>query len=243
LASHDEQHPNRPFSTEVAVNKKIAAGVLAGLLAGGAAGVTLGVPALSGAQESPTTTAPADEAPADAPDESARPERGQWLEEALAPLVADGTITQAQADAVIAALREAKPDRGPGGPGGHGRGFELDAAAAALGMAPDDLRTALRDGQSLAEVAQSKGIDPQVVIDAMVAELKTHLDEEVAAGEHTQEEADEFLARATERITALVNGEFPEGRPGFGGRMWRGDRGFGPGGAEESTTESTGTSA
>jgi lipoate-protein ligase A len=56
------------------------------------------------------------------------------------------------------------------------------------------------------------------VIDALVAEFKAHLDEEVASGEHTQEEADQKLAKATERITDMVNNGRPEGGRGPGGR-------------------------
>ena len=117
----------------------------------------------------------------------------------------------------------------------------VHAVVGTTGITQEELRTALQDGQSIAEVAQSKGVDPQVVIDAMVAEVKAHLDEEVASGEHTQEEADEFLANATQRITDLVNCELPAGGPGFG----RGPRGFGPGApADDSSADSsTGTSA
>ena len=133
------------------------------------------------------------------------------MEEALQPLIADGTITQAQADAVTTALQEARPEGRPGGRGmgrgmGHGRiGHGIEAAATALGMTSDELRTALRDGQTIAEVAAEKGVDVQTVIDAMAAEVKTHLDEEVAAGEHTQEEADAKLADAIERITERLD--------------------------------------
>jgi hypothetical protein len=221
------------------VNKKIAAGVLAGLLAGGAAGVALGVPTLSGAQESPTTTAPAESTPTDPATDAARPERGQWVADALAPLVADQVITQAQADAVAAALEAAKPARGDGGPGMRG-GRGLDSAATALGITADELRTALEGGQSIADVAAANGVDVQVVVDAMLADLKTHLDEEVAAGEHTQEEADAKLAAATERITAMVNGELPAGGPQGMGRHGHGPGGFGRG--AEAPAEGTGTS-
>jgi hypothetical protein len=211
-----------------------SAGLAAGLLAGGGAGVALGVTSISSATSSPSvnvvdetattdpavTTDPAatdpattatddttgDDAPAD------RPDRGAFLQETLQPLVDDGTITQAQADAVIAALEAARPEggrgMGPGGPGmGHGRGGHgLEAAATALGITADELRTAIEGGQTIAEVATEKGVDVQTVIDAMVAELKAHLDAEVAAGEHTQEEADAKLADAVERITEHVNG-------------------------------------
>ncbi len=114
------------------------------------------------------------------------------------------------------------PAGGPGGHGGHGggpgghRGFGLDAAATALGISEEDLRTALADDKSIAEVAKEKGVDVQKVIDAMVADTKTRLAEEVKAGRITQAQADERLKDLESRITDLVNGKAPAGRPGHG---------------------------
>lgn len=204
------------------MNKKIAAlGLSAGLLAGGAAGAVLGTSGVSGAaptavvQDDPTADDPAATDDPAAADE-ARPEPGQFLAEALAPLVEDGTLTQAQADAVIERLRDAAPERPVHGPGGHHRGPGLEAAAEALGMTTDELRTALREGSTIAEVAGDRGVDVQTVIDAMVGEAKAHLDEKVAAGDLTQAEADERLAEITGRITDRVNSGGPR-RDGGGG--------------------------
>jgi hypothetical protein len=203
-----------------------AFGLVAGLLGGGAAGVALGLPGFAGAQtsdSSPSTTTPADPK---APAAPAKPDRGAWMRDALAPLVANNTISQAQADAVIAALEAARPakDRHGHGPkgfrGGPGR---LDAAASAIGITVDELRAALQGGQSLADMAKSKGVDPEKVVSALVAELKAHLDQEVASGRHTQAEVDQKLAGATERIRAFVNGE--AGKRGFGFRGPHGPRG------------------
>ena len=194
--------------------KAAAAAMTAGLLGGGAAGLILGSTGVSGAQE--TTTTVEQQAGDATTSDAGRPDPSEHFAEALAPLVEAGTITQAQADAVIAALAEAGPPAGGhGGHGGRGEmggrgGRGLDSAAEALGVSADELRTALQGGQTIAQVAESKGVDVQTVIDAMLADLKAHLDEEVAAGEHTQEEADQKLADATERITDSVNNGFPE---------------------------------
>jgi uncharacterized protein (DUF433 family) len=107
---------------------------------------------------------------------------------------------------------------GPGGdhgPDGH-RGAGLTAAATALGISEEDLRTALQDGKTIAEVAEEKGVDLQTVIDAMVAEAKTHLADEVESGQITQAQADERLADLDSRITEMVNNAAPAGRPGHG---------------------------
>lgn len=194
------------------IHRMLAAGALS------VAGV-LTVMNVAGAQEAPTTETPPAEAPAA---EAERPGKRAWAADALAPLVAEGTINQAQADAVIDALDAARPGKG----GGHHRGRpglrrlgHLEPAATALGMSVDDLRGALDGDTSLADVARERNVDPQVVTDALVAALRTHLAEHVAEGRHTQAQADRLLAEATSRIAAFVNGEAPgPGGRGFGGR-------------------------
>lgn len=190
------------------MNKKLVSISLgAGLAVGSVAGL-IAVPTLSSAQ-SATTTAPAT-APADRPDPSVR------LNETLKPLVDAGTITQAQADAVIDALKADMSSHGDrGGKGGPG----LDVASQALGMTVDELHTALDGGQTLAQVAADKGVNVQVIIDALVAERTTHVNQEVADGKITQAEADTKLADVTQRVTDMVNNPRPEGGPrgGHGG--------------------------
>ena len=119
--------------------------------------------------------------------------------------------------------REGLPERGrfggPGGPGGfHGRGLGLDAAAEVIGISDDELRTALRDGSSIAEVAEDNGVAVPTVVDAVVADASAHLDEKVAEGDLTEAEAAERLAALEERVTDLVNAERPAGGPWGPGR-------------------------
>ena len=199
----------------------VAAGLTAGLLGGGAAGLILGSSGVSGAQDGTTSTTVAEQPASGSTDGTDRPDPSERLKSTLDPLVEAGTITQAQEDAVIKALTDAGLERGgrggPGGPGGRHGGPGLDAAATALGVTADELRTALEGGQTIAQVAESKNVPVQTVIDAMVADLKAHLAEEVASGEHTQAEADQKLADATTRITDSVNNGGPAKGEGRGG--------------------------
>jgi len=113
---------------------------------------------------------------------------------------------------------------GHGGPDGHGRGAGLEAAAKALGITEDALKTELKDGKTLAEVAKEKGVDKQKVIDALVAEAKARSAAAVKAGKITQAQADEHVKNATERITKMVDEGFPKGgRGGRGGPGGPGD--------------------
>jgi urease gamma subunit len=151
---------------------------------------------------------------------------------------AQGVDTQTLIDALVAAaetrldqVRAELPERMaelvdttlPAGSRGHhgrdGHGMRdrrpgLDAAAEALGITADELHEALRDGQTIAEVAEAKGVDVQAVIDAMVAEAAEHLAERVADGDITQDAADAKLAELTERITERVDDGRPAGRGG-----------------------------
>lgn len=208
------------------MNKKLVSITLgAGLAVGSVAGL-IAVPAISGAQTSGTPSTAM--APADRPDPSVR------MGETLKSLVDAGTITQSQADAVIAALIADMPARGDHGPGGKG-GPGLDVAAQALGVSVDELHAALDGGQTLAQVASDKGVNVQVVIDALVAERTNHINDEVASGEHTQEEADAKLADLTQKVTDMVNNPRPEGGP-RGERGGHGPKGQAPAQQDSSTT-------
>jgi hypothetical protein len=182
--------------------------------------------------------------PPDAPDDA--PEMGTKLREELQPLVDDGTITAEQADAVTKQLVENRPDRGEGGFGGHrggpggpggmfgGRGVGVDSAALTdlLGLTADEIHTQLEDGKTLAEIATSQGVEVQAVVDTLVGELGTRLDEAVASGRIDQAKADEIEADATTKITDMVN----NGRPERGDHMYGGPMG-GPMGGPISGTD------
>lgn len=216
------------------------AGITVAAIAGGAAaGVTLFTPTVGIAQEATddTTTTTAQ---SDGSAEAATPARPSWVDEALDGLVSDGTLTREQADKVVAALDAAAPERG--GPGhGHGapgmKGDLFGAAATALGMEESDLMAALRDGQTIAEVAAEKGVATQTVVDAIVAEISANLDQAVADGRITQDEADERKVDATEKATAIVNGEMPERPEGGMGRHGR--HGFGDTDSTDDSTDGT----
>jgi polyhydroxyalkanoate synthesis regulator phasin len=199
-------------------NKKkiITAGLVAGLIAGAGAGLVLELSGTAGADQSvaaATVPGETDDAAGDMEaDHAAR------LQEVLQPLVDDGTITQAQADAVIAALQAAHPMRGEGV---GRRAFLL--AAETIGISPEELRTAVMGGQTIAEVAAANGSSGDAVIAALVAKAQEHIDGDVAEGEYTAEEGAEKLAAATARITEFVNNtpELPmrHGRHGHHGDM------------------------
>lgn len=199
------------------MQKKLTAAAIAGavVLGGGAA---IAVPAFAD-----STSSTSDAKPANLTDAIAK---------ALKGLVDDKTLTQAQADKVAETL--GKPGALPGGGFGHrfggpdGMGLgrlmkaEADAAAKVLGMSADDVRTALRQGTTLAELAKKQGKSEDTLINALVAAAKTQLADAVKAGRLTQARADEIQKELPDRVKQIVE----NGRGGFGPGM-RGPGGFG----------------
>jgi len=145
----------------------------------------------------------------------------------LAKLVTAGTITQAQSDAVLAALQAAHPQNGggnggPGGMGGrHGKGGplgmnigkDLTVVTTTLGITAAQLQTDLAAGQSLATIAGTK---TPALITALVAEETTEINARVTAGTLTQAQATTLIAGLTTAVTAAVNATPPKGGMGHG---------------------------
>jgi hypothetical protein len=209
------------------ISRRVTPAGLAGVLGLTGLGVAaVGVP-LAVAEDNSTT---AEYAAHDADD------REQAIRDALADLVADGTITEDQADAVAAALDDSDALRpglpgGPFGPGGRAMvPLDLDAAADALGMTTDELWDALSaDGATLADIAEDQGVDSDTLVDALVAAAEERLEQAVTDGRLTQEQADELMETVPERVAAAIEREFPAHR-------WRGpDRGRHHGGDDEAT--------
>jgi polyhydroxyalkanoate synthesis regulator phasin len=95
----------------------------------------------------------------------------------------------------------------------------LDAAADYLGVTQAELREALRDEQSLADVARAKGKSVDGLKAAMIKGVKADLDEAVEDGDITREHADQLVEKLSGEIDRLVEGRVPSPRPfgrGFG---------------------------
>ena len=81
-----------------------------------------------------------------------------------------------------------------------------------LGVSTDELRDAVREGRSIADVAAEKNVPVDLVIDALVADAKARIAErDLPEGRSAPTDAE-----IREAVTKMVNGElrFGRGRPG-----------------------------
>jgi hypothetical protein len=87
----------------------------------------------------------------------------------------------------------------------HVRRATVTAAAASIGVESDGLRRELRDGKSIADVAQANDVDPEKVVADLTASATRRIDAAVAAGKIREERAAALKEHLDERLTKLVN--------------------------------------
>jgi hypothetical protein len=112
---------------------------------------------------------------------------------------------------------------------GFGFGVALDTAATYLGVTKDELRTDLRSGKTLADVARDKGKSVDGLVSALVDAAKKQLDRAVAAGKLTSDQEKSIESDLQQRITHVVNGTRPGPGIGFGLRGFAGPGSVAPG--------------
>jgi len=180
----------------------------------------------------------------------------EWAAAQIADIeqaVADGKMTQEQADALIERMNERL---------GEGIDFEnwnpthqgrertdraervvnsskdlVSDALEALGMTAEEVREAVAAGQTIEEIAAEQGVDLDALYDEWLAEKSAAVEEALANGEITEEQAQSML----ERIENQAGEGFPfdflnkvrEGMKDRGQGGFDGERGQRPGGMNE----------
>lgn len=203
------------------MRKRLTAAVAAGSLGLAGLGAAVAIPALA---DAPSPSASPSN-PGAGPDRAERTSRTRQL---LQSLVDDTTITAEQADKIATKLAQ---QAGPG-PGGFGYGpgpmggpgpESLAAVATALGMSEADVRSALRDGTTLAALAKRQGKSEDAVVAAIVDAAKQRIAAAVKDGKLSQDQADTVIANLPQRVREFVENGRPAG-PRPDGRHF-GDRG------------------
>lgn len=116
---------------------------------------------------------------------------------------------------------------GPGfgvGPGGA----SLSRIASLLGTTTQELLGELRQGKTVLEVAQAKGVGEAQLVEAILKPYRDQLRRQVERGYLTEEQSDWLLEQAQERLSYSLTVPGAYGAYGFrGGGGLRGPRGFG----------------
>ncbi len=153
----------------------------------------------------------------------------QAFENRIDQAVEEGTLTQEQADGMKARLENGDVpllrapflgDHRQRGLGPRHGVRDLDAVQAYVGVTEAELREALGEGKTLAEIAKAEGKSVAGLVDAIVAATTKKLDEAVTAGRLTKVQRDEIVSGLEARTRAFVERARParpEGR-GFRGR-------------------------
>jgi hypothetical protein len=130
---------------------------------------------------------------------------GHPLQNVLDKLVANGTITADQEKAIQDAVKADFP-------GGLGKGRvamvakgALKTAADTIGIDPKELRTDLKGGQTVTQVATAHNVEPQKVIDAIVAKGDARLDQAVTNGHLSADQAAKAKAKLPDVVNELVD--------------------------------------
>jgi hypothetical protein len=113
---------------------------------------------------------------------------------AVAGLLAAGSVSAAAA--------------GPGGQGGGVRGgvrMAGQTAAATIGISPEELRSQVRGGKTVAQVSTEHGVDPASVVNAIVTALTQQIDQKSAAGAVDANRAEHAKQKLPDVANRFVN--------------------------------------
>ena len=160
--------------------------------------------------------------------------RGFDLAATLSALVAKGTITQAQADAIIAAANTAKSATDALKPAKPDRAATLALISTTIGIDSATIQNRLAAGETLAAIAGAK---KDALIAALVADETKRIDAAVTAGKLTAAQATTLKSTLTAHVTDEVNSTRPMGPKGGD----KGDRGHGPKGGPKGGAMGTST--
>ncbi len=120
------------------------------------------------------------------------------------------TVTPSGASGAGFAGRGFGPRGGSGPGGGFAGGFGglanvIDSAASAIGISSSDLTTALRNGESVAQVASDHGVSIDTLKTAVLNAEQTQLAQAVSDERITQAQADQLSQNLSSRIDQMLN--------------------------------------
>jgi len=163
-----------------------------------------------------------------------------YLESQQAWAASDSAIAAAPSTAASAAAPSAS-FKGRGHRGGmmEGRSGSLTSSTAELlGVTPDAIQAQLQEGLTLAQIAEAAGLGKEDYLAKLLAAETAKLDEKLAAGDMTEEQAAAKKAGLAEMLTQAIETNQPSK-----GKQGRGGHGFGRFGNSEELAAIVGVTA
>src|SRR4051794_24729003 len=194
----------------VAMKKLLATIGLAAALGVGAVALNSVIPASASSLKVDAATAAA---------EGAQCSNKTTPKDVLDKLVQDGTINSDQETKILDALKAAHQSNTAGGQNGTKAGAAgakgslrfravqgaLKVSADKIGVSVDDLKTAIKGGQSVADVANAHNVAPADVQQAIVDAASSKVDEAVTNGKLTDQQSTAIKARLPQLADRFVN--------------------------------------
>ena len=146
----------------------------------------------------------------------------------IASLVVSGALAQGTTSQSPQATPQAQKQGQAGNPG-RGPAGGMSDIATLLGMTSDQIWAERVQGKTLADLAKEKGVDTQKLVDVLVAQQKTMLDQAVTDNRLTQAQADKWLAWYAQSAALQLTEPYVPGSGMGGMRGGPGGHG-GPGG-------------
>jgi len=119
---------------------------------------------------------------------------------------------------------------GPNGAQGNGLGTGTcpEAVTQLLGMTREEIQAQRLEGKSLVQIAETKNVTQEQLVDAIVAERQAQIQERVTAGTLTQEQATLMLQNMEHNVVRAIT-RSGVGRPDWAGTGQQGLRTAGSG--------------
>jgi hypothetical protein len=89
----------------------------------------------------------------------------------------------------------------------------VGVAAEITGLSEDEVLTALEEGQTIAEIAEARGVDQQKIVEAAIAEAESRLQEALDNDRLTEEQMTQMLERLAEDIPERLEQPWQPGGP------------------------------
>ena len=90
-------------------------------------------------------------------------------------------------------------------------GANLDRLATTLGITTDELTAQLKEGKTLKQIAEAKGVSESTLVETILAPIRDRMQLMVKNGYITEQQASDHLAAIQQQVETLIGQPLPQG--------------------------------